>query len=199
MTAQGKAHAVGEFAIKGGTKAMIRQYGPTGRFVWQATFRTSKPGFDRFDAVALAPGGRVAAAATFTNAATDNANIVTIAFRAAGPALWEKTWDTPSLPGHPKSRDVASDILVDQQGGVYVVGTTDDNADGDADFAVLSYGSTGSLRWGGPRLWDGAHGDDAAAAGLLTPTGIAVTGFAAVVPPPGYTDARSLETVEFPY
>lgn len=177
-TASGKAYVVGSYgdAARAGSRAVIRQYGAAGRFVWQATFSPiSGPAGCGFSGAALLPAGKVAATGTVTDPKTGDADIVTVGFAAKGPSLWQRLYDTP----HEKSGvspDVPVAIAADGRGRILVAATMGFPREKGKRFGLLAYTAAGSPLWSGPAVWDAGARDSRAASIVLAPGVAIVTG-----------------------
>ncbi|MBI4649290.1 MAG: hypothetical protein HY738_22505, partial [Bacteroidia bacterium] len=71
----------------------------------------------------------------------NNGDIVVIKYAPAGNRLWIKTYN-----GTGNGYDIASDIVVDKQNNIYVVGSST-GAGANYDIVILKYTSAGVLQW----------------------------------------------------
>ncbi|HEY3358939.1 MAG TPA: DUF2341 domain-containing protein [Polyangia bacterium] len=126
-------------------------------------------GDDRATQVAVAPGGDVVVTGFVWNGASFD--IHTIRHDGASGALkWQRTYDGA---GH--GEDLATAVVVDATGAVYVAGFGQSAAQGSADLVVLKYAADGTPAW--VQTYDGpAHGHDRGYALAAAPDGVVVTG-----------------------
>jgi hypothetical protein len=112
-----------------------------GSVVWSKPFSGSE--YDRGNSVAIDPQGNVVAAGSTTTHA--NEDMLTLKYDAGtGAVLWQRTFD-----GTVKGQDSNSTAVVDAQGNVLMVGTTQDTNPWGRN-KTFKYSSDGTLLWSTP-------------------------------------------------
>lgn len=106
---------------------------------WRKTWDGAADGFDGFNAVAVAPDGRIYTAGWNTNAAGQT-DMRLVKWSPAGDVLWTRRYTGP-VPG----ADVALDVVVDPNGNVTVCGES--LGKNGMAFTVVSWTRGGTLRW----------------------------------------------------
>ena len=128
--------------------AITIKYDPDGNELWMATYDDPNDDFARSFAVAVDSDDNVYICGWGRQ--TTSTDYFTIAYDSDGEELWMATWDSPY-----HMFDWASDVAVDSNGQVYVVGTIYTDSQGE-DIAILCYDSSGELLW--TDIWSGEDG-----------------------------------------
>ena len=129
--------------------AFIAKFGSGGSLIWDRTWG----GADAEVAlgVALDNGGDAYVAGDTGGFGAGGDDAFIAAFDGAGNLLWDLTWGGTGY-------DLASDIALDRDGNIYMVGVTSSFGAGDTDVFVAKFDSRGSLVW--DRTWGGTLSDE---------------------------------------
>ena len=98
---------------------------------------------------------------------SSNFDIETVKYNAAGSFVWKQTFDGGIFAGSNSDSDQAAAITLDASGNVYVTGRTYNTSNGDDDYVVIKYSSTGVQQWA--KRYENAGRDD-------EPAGLVVDG-----------------------
>jgi hypothetical protein len=115
------------------------KYNPQGSLLWRSHY--SGPQYGRGLAIAVDAQGNVYVTGYISDGVIFNSNIdyLTVKFDHNGVEQWSRTYDGPV-----KGYDQATEIAVDQQGDVYVSGSSYGQGN---DWATLKFSSSGALLW----------------------------------------------------
>ena len=108
---------------------------------WVARFDGAGTGDDRANAIAVDAAGNVyvTGQAGISGSSVDYA---TIKYNAQGVQQWIATYNGPG-----NSTDIATSIVVDASGNVYVTGASIGNNSSDEDYATIKYDPSGTEQW----------------------------------------------------
>ena len=132
--------------ITSGFDWVILKYSPSGTPVWEKRYNGSANGDDRPLAMAVDRNGYVYVAGYAVNSGTVD-DFLIIKFSPAGARLWAKSYNGPA-----SSIDQASELVVDQNGNLFVAGKSL-GAGTSNDYALIKYDSNGNQLW--VRRYDG--------------------------------------------
>lgn len=145
--------------------------GATGAHMWvPVRIYSGGNGDDRATAIALDSGGNPVVVGRYDNGSNDDYRI--LKYSSAGTLQWSHGW--AGCCGNDRAVAVAIDQTTND---VYVTGESDGSltADVDYDIATIKYNASGSLQWGGARIWSGAALNDD------VPSDIAVDAFGNII------------------
>ncbi len=145
------------------------KYNPAGDTVWLRRYDGPAGGTDEANDLALDASGNVYVTGLSQDTATDY-DFATVKYNTDGALQWVARYDGPA-----HGYDEARALTVDDQGGIFVTGTsTGDGTRG--DFATLKYSQSGTQVW--VQRYDGPAGrlDEPVALALDGRGGICVTG-----------------------
>lgn len=150
---------------------IILKYNSQGALKWVKKYKGQYQAFAK--AIALDPFGNVYAAGITKNSEFSDFNYVTIKYNVnSGDSLWVQIYDPhPQIPGN----DIASAIVADNSGNVYVTGSSDSLSL--SDYATIKYNSAGNPEW--IRKYNGTANDsDVATCMVINSEGnICVSGY----------------------
>lgn len=110
--------------------------------VWMKTYNNpAGTGFDYTEKSVIDPDGNIYAVGT-TRTQTTSDDILLLKYNSAGTLLWSKTYNY-SYNGI----EQPNDIYLDNQGNIYVAGTSTRGPGGYYDGLLLKFNSNGSLLW----------------------------------------------------
>lgn len=109
--------------------------------LWYRVYNGAADQTDGGQALARGPEGVVYVAGEADSPAFSFGDVLLVKYRANGSRKWAKTFDGPA-----NGLDFASDVCVDRDGNIIVVGGAM-QAGGDLDIVVIKYRSDGGRRW----------------------------------------------------
>ncbi|HLW40507.1 MAG TPA: SBBP repeat-containing protein, partial [Brumimicrobium sp.] len=80
----------------------------------------------------------------------EGSNVLLTRFDNAGTMLWQQDFNSAGT-----ANDFGIALTEDNNGNIYVVGTTDNNSLTNFDLTILKYNSTGTLLWS--KIWSSPH------------------------------------------
>ncbi|MDX1907761.1 MAG: S8 family serine peptidase, partial [Bacteroidia bacterium] len=153
-----------------GINLLVAKYSPGGDLLWQKTYNHTGTADDYGTSIVLSAFGDVYVCGVTYSGTGKTGNYLILSYTAAAGTLnWSRTYDGPGA-----SDDLATDLIADPTGNLYITGSSTGTATG-LDYATLKYSKTGVLQW--TRRYDRAGLDDVAVKivrannGLLTLTG----------------------------
>ena len=158
-------HSVG---MKTACDIVTIKYDSTGIEQWVARYNSPEDGMDDARTLAIDNHGSVYVAGC--SGVLDNDYII-VKYSTAGIEQWVAYYDGPA-----QDYDVVSAIAVDDEGGVYVTGTSTGSGTR-LDYATIKYDSTGIEQWVERYNGPGNHYDGASAIALDNMGHIYVTGY----------------------
>jgi len=138
----------GKFGPVVGGDALLLKYSGAGGLMWSRYYGGSAGGFDMWDDLAAAPGGRVNVTGVVWKNATGD-NVVTASYASSGALSWLRTFTTSG-----RGLDEGSSIAVDPATGDTYVGGSGERSATHEDALVICYSSSGATLW--HTFWDGA-------------------------------------------
>jgi hypothetical protein len=137
--------AAGYTSVAGavGGDAALARWGPAGHLAWIRTYDRPAHLYEYASRIALDPFGRMMMAGPAWNGFFDT-DIAVWCVDTDGSLIWQRTWD-----GQFSGRDTLGDLVVDATGAVWLCGDSQENRGHFAreDLAIVSWDSTGALRW----------------------------------------------------
>ena len=147
------------------------KYSPTGQQLWVARYNGPANGYDLAAKVKVDAVGNVYVTGSSDNGRSSSYDYATLKYSTGGQQLWATRYNGPA-----NSYDLAADLALDNEGNVYVTGTT--YTDSQSDYATLKYvGTDGQQEW--EEIYNGTGNgyDEAAKIALVGPlNSVAVTG-----------------------
>jgi len=168
--------------------ASAQAYVP-GKQAWVKTYGTAAHEASAWD-VATGPGG-VVCTAGWRDSGAGGWDMLVIKYNSAGKKLWSKTFNGPG-----NGDDVATDLLFDRKGNIYVLGDVT-NVAGNTDIVVIKYSPAGKRLW--RKAYNGPQNLDEEPADLILDTAgnVYVSGSSAVGPAPGGGTFYGLVTLKY--
>jgi uncharacterized delta-60 repeat protein len=114
--------------------AVTIKYDPHGTQLWTARYTTSGTGSAGGNALLVDRTGNVyvAGEAILWGEMSSTSNALTLKYNADGTLLWEQMYDGPA-----GGRDTAQAITSDQDGNIYIAGTSDGGSNTGSDFVTI--------------------------------------------------------------
>lgn len=126
--------------LAGNTDVLISKFSSLGALIWQQTFDGPSNGNDYGIKVVLGPSSEIYVIASI-GVDDFNTDIGVLKYSSSGVLQWSDIWDGDAL------HDLASDLILDSTGDLYVVGSTSNATYIYTDFITLKYNSSGVLQW----------------------------------------------------
>ena len=145
----GNSYAVGytySFGA-GDTDAFIAKFGSDGSLLWDRTWGGDDE--DEAEGVAVDDSGN-AYMTGYTYFGAGDTDAFIAKFYAGGSLAWDLTWGWIH-------DEEATDIALDKDGNIYIVGDTSSFGAGDMDAFIAKFDSSGGLIW--DRIWGGSSDD----------------------------------------
>ncbi|MDF7812049.1 T9SS type A sorting domain-containing protein [Hymenobacter sp. YC55] len=145
------------------------KYSPTGQQLWVTRYNGPANGYDLAAKVKVDAAGNVYVTGSSDNGSTSSYDYATLKYTTNGQQLWATRYNGPA-----NSFDLAADLGVDNEGNVYVTGTTYTSSQ--SDYATLKYDTTGQQQW--EKIYNGTGNgyDEAAKIVVVSLNNVAVTG-----------------------
>jgi uncharacterized delta-60 repeat protein len=150
------------------------KYDKHGRQQWVARYNGPGSGFDGAVAVAVDAWGNVYVTGQSSVDEFFNTDYATIKYEASGKELWVRRYNGPF-----NNSDLASALVLDEEGNVYVTGESisgiNDGGNTVSNFATVKYTPAGVEQW--VAIFDDSSRDRANAIGVDARGNVYVTGF----------------------
>ncbi|MDB5268491.1 MAG: Delta-60 repeat protein/Por secretion system C-terminal sorting [Hymenobacter sp.] len=160
------------YGTPGGDYVTLRYDAATGAQSWVSLYNAPDNGDDRARAIAVDNSGGVYVTGWNVDASRDFATVRYAA--ATGVQTWASRYNGPA-----NSYDQAFAIAVDNSGGVYVTGLSNNGAAADNDYATVRYAAATGVQSWARRYNSPANGDDRAYGIAVGTGGVYVTGTSA--------------------
>ncbi len=116
-------------------------YDATGTQLWAQTWAGAGNTLEESVDIGVDSQGNVYVAGNSKNTTDNTWDIITIKYDVGGNEQWVAVYD-----GAAGADDNCSEMVVDDAGNVFLVGSTD-NEDGNQDWVTIKYDATGALQW----------------------------------------------------
>lgn len=117
----------------------VVKYDSNGTELWLRTYKSGTTTYNHSSCMAVDSAGNVYLSGVIFDANYTNADCTTLKYDTNGNLLWDKTYNGPG-----NGYDAASNIILDSNGSIYIVGTTFGT---DYDILTLKYDGNGNLQW----------------------------------------------------
>ena len=124
----------------GNSDVFLAKYDGEGLLLWQKTYNGTANDDDYGVQLTINNSNEILVAAAVNSGTTDT-DIAILKYSSAGVLLWSKIW-SGGAGGH----DIPADILTDNNGNVFVCGSSE-ASNTYSDYTVLKYNSSGVFQW----------------------------------------------------
>lgn len=145
------------------------KYNSAGVEQWAGRYSETGTNSDKAYAIAVDGSGNVFVTGRIFSGSNSNWNYGTVKYNSAGTREWVSTYDGPGI-----YVDIAYAIAVDNEGNVYVTGSSDELVT--ADYATVKYNTVGAQQWAARYNGTGNEGDHANALVVDAASNVYVTG-----------------------
>ena len=121
------------------TDVLVTKYDPDGIVLWQTTFDGSSNGNDYAVQVKVNSNNDIFVASTIYG--TSNNDFGILKYNTSGTLLWSNTWN-----GSANGIDIPTDIDIDDNGNIYLVGGTE-ASNNMSDYAIVKFKDDGTFDW----------------------------------------------------
>lgn len=142
--------------VNGNTQVLIIKYNKYGDIVWKKRYSSSKKLGETVKKIYL-KGSYLYIVGTIYRASSENDYLI-LKYNLNGTLIWAKTYDNM------KDQDWAFDVVVDDNGNVYVTGGSE-GFDGSYDFATIKLNKYGVSQW--VSRYPGINAKDDSAIGIV--------------------------------
>ena len=128
----------------GGFDVFLEKSDSAGYYLWNTTWGGAQD--DTPQGIAVDNTGNIYISGFTDNFGTTGYDMFMVKYDDGGNYIWNATWS-------PSGEDLSYDIMVGNDGGLYLIGETSSVGNGGADLSILKFNSSGNLEW--TETWGG--------------------------------------------
>lgn len=153
----------------GGSDATIVKYNSDGDTIWASSFNSTGLAFETLTDIALDTIGGIYAAGTHGSSSAGPYAYLVLRYYPNGELAWYRTYDSSPSGCSSNPNDSVTAIAADNQGNVYVTGTTGATGPNPicSDYCTIKYDSLGNQYW--IRQYNGTSDRDDFAIDIVVP------------------------------